>query len=816
MTRHLIAATLAAVIAPAAYAQNPPAAQPSVPAPTTIASKTAGLERHDGLIPVYLDNRAGKILLEIPRDSMRVLMFVTQATGLGSNPVGIDRGASGADQVTRFERNGDRVLVIFENWKYRSSSRDNPAHVRSVAESFPTSTAGAMPIVANESGRLLVDATDFLVKDWTDVVGTLARGDQGAYSLARDRSGVNRALTNAYPGNTEIDLSLTFVAGGRPGGIVSQVAPDGRSVTLREHVSFVKLPDDGYRPRELDPRVGFFGITFKDYAQPIQAPLDRRYIARHRLERVNPSDPNSPIKNPIMYYVDAGMPEPIRTAALQGAKFWEQAFDAAGLKGGFKVALLPEGADPMDARYNIVQWVNRNERGWSIGGSLGDPRTGEILKAMARMDSHRNRTAYNLYAALVGAEPAAADTAFVLGRVRQVTAHEMGHTLGMAHNYIASTYERASVMDYPAPRVTLDKAGNVDVSQAYAPAAGSYDVWAIRWAYGIFPPGSEQDSLRAIVSEGLKKGYLFLSDNDARPDYASDPRVNLWDDASTAAGFFKTQSDVRRVAIMKFGLRNIRAGEPVALLQERFVPLYFFHRFAINSLAKTIGGVEYANAIAGDGQQETRVVGAAEQRRALAMLTAALSPKELAIPDTVLTLLGPRPFDYPPYVELFRTRTSPVFDEFGAARTLSQMIVEGALQRDRAARLVQQAAHDKSQLTLDEVIDGMVAATWNATSTSPKEQALARASSRAVADVLLDLAADKRAAPEARAMAEYKIARLRDIARTRAAAGEPMARAHWSLIAGDFTRWIERRELPTPTPALLAPPGDPFGDDEPM
>ncbi len=817
MIRLIITAVLATAIAPVAYAQNPPVAQqpaPSAaPVPATIASRTAGLERHDGFIPVYVDSRSGKILLEIPRDSMRVLMFVTQATGLGSNPVGIDRGGSGDDQVTRFERSGDRVFVIFENWNYRSSSRDNQAHVRSVAESFPSSTAGALPIVASEAGHLLVDATDFLIRDWTDVAGTIARSEQGSYSLARDRSGITRAFTNAYPGNTEIDLTLTFVANGRPGPIISQVAPDGRAVTLREHVSFVKLPDDGYRPRELDPRVGFFGITFKDFAQPIQAPLERRFISRHRLERLNPSDPNSPIKNPIMYYVDAGMPEPVRMAALEGAKFWERAFDAAGLKGGFKVALLPDGADPMDARYNVVQWVNRNERGWSIGGSLGDPRTGEILKAMARMDSHRNRTAYNLYAALVGAEPAAADTAFVLGRVRQVTAHEMGHTLGMAHNYIASTYERASVMDYPAPRVTLDRNGNIDISQAYSPAAGAYDVWAVRWAYGIFPPGSETDSLKAIVSEGLKKGYLFLSDNDARPDNASDPRVNLWDDAATATGFFKTQSDVRRVAIAKFGLRNIRAGEPVALLQERFVPLYFFHRFAINSLAKTIGGVEYANAVAGDGQQETRVIGPAEQRRALAMLTAALSPKELSIPDTVLTLLGPRPFSYPPYVELFRTRTSPVFDEFGAARTLAQMIVEGALQRERAARLVQQAAHDKSQLTLDEVIEAMVGATWNATVSSPKEQALARASSRAVSDVLLDLAADKRAAPEARAMAEYKIARLRDVARTRSAAGETMARAHWSSIAGDFTRWIERRELPAPTPALVAPPGDPFGEE---
>ncbi|MEP6689873.1 MAG: zinc-dependent metalloprotease [Gemmatimonadaceae bacterium] len=803
-------------LASGAAAQNPPAppATAAAPvAPATIASRTAGLERHDGFLPIYVDARTGKILIELPRDSMRALMFVTQATGLGSNPIGIDRGASGETQVARFDRNGDRVLVVFENWKYRSSSTDNPAHLRSVVESFPTSTAGSMAIQATEGSRMLVDATDFLVRDWTDVSGALARGEQGSYVLARDRSSVNRALTRAYPGNSEIDLTLTFAAGGRPGPIVSQVAPEGRDITLREHISFLKLPDDGYRPRVLDPRVGFFGITFKDFAQPIQAPLDVRWISRHRLERVNPGDPSSPIKNPLVYYVDAGMPEPIRTAAVQGAKFWESTFDRAGLKGGFKVELLPAGADPMDSRYNVVQWVNRNERGWSVGGALGDPRTGEMIKAMARMDSHRNRTAYNLYAALVGAEAATADTAFVLGRVRQVTAHEIGHTLGLSHNYIASTYGRASVMDYPAPRITL-RNGAVDVTQAYAPAEGDYDVWAIRWGYGIFPAASEKDSLDAIVRDGLKKGFVFLSDNDARPDYASDPRVNLWDDAATAAEFFKTQMDVRRVAIGKFGLHNIRAGEPVALLQERFVPLYFFHRFAINSLAKTLGGLEYQNALAGDGQQATRVVPAAEQRAALTLLAGALAPRELAIPDTVLTLLGPRPFTYPPYVELFRTRTAPAFDELGAARTLAQMVIDGVLEPERAARMVQQSLHGRNQLTLDEAIDALVAATWNASASSPREQALSRAAGRALADALLQLAADKRASPEARATAEYRIARLRDVARQRALASDAMARAHWASVAGDFTRWIDRRELPAPTPALLAPPGDPFGDDD--
>ncbi|HEV8409553.1 MAG TPA: zinc-dependent metalloprotease, partial [Gemmatimonadaceae bacterium] len=582
------------------------------------------------------------------------------------------------------------------------------------------------------------------------------------------------------------------------------------------------LPDGGFRPRAIDPRVGYFGVSFKDYSRPIQEPLTVRWASRHRLERVNPNDPNSPIKNPIVYYIDRGIPEPMRTATFQGVSWWADAFDRAGLKGGFKVEWLPEGADPMDIRYNVVQWENRNERGWSVGGALTDPRTGEMLKGMARLDSHRARTDYNIYAAFMGADPSPADTAFVLARVRQVSAHEVGHTLGLGHNYIASTYERASVMDYPAPRVLLTD-GKIDLSQAYGVGPGAYDVWAIHWGYGIFPAAHEQDSLKAIMADGLKKGFLYLSDADARPDNAADPRTNLWDDAATPGDFLKHQVDVRRFAMAHFGLRNVRDGDPLALLQDRFPLLYFFHRFAINSVTKTIGGMEYSNPLKGDGQQATRPISAARQREALASLIAELQPAELAIPDTVLTLFPPR-FDANSNVELLGTHTTPVFDELGAARTLSQMIIDGILQRERAARLVQFASRGPdvvtfvsrraSPLTLSETIDKLVAATWGgAAQPTLKLAALQRTTQRALADRLLMLAADKDAAPEVRAMAEFKIVQLRAKAAASAAApGSDEARAHWHSIAGDFTRWIERRELPAPTPALRAPPGDPFGE----
>ena len=777
-----------------------------------IRKKAAGLALADGFVPFYLEPKRERLWLELPAGGARMLFCTSLTTGFGSNPVGLDRGASGTCWVARTQPAGEHHLLVFENWSFRSTERSRPEHPRSVEESFAPSTVAALPVLAADPDRVLVDATEVVVRDWSGVVDTLAGAGEGEFELAKDRSRIFAPATRGFPRNTELEASLTFAAKGRPGPIVTRLAPDGRSFTIRQRITLAALPDAGYRPREVDPRMSFFGIEFKDYAQPVSRPLIRRWIARFRLERTDPRDPRSPIRQPIVFYVDRGIPEPIRSATLEGARFWVEAFDRAGLKGGFRVDLMPEGADPLDIRYNVIQWENRNEIGWSIGGGLIDPRTGELLKGAARMDSHRGRTSWNIIAALAGAATAS-DTHFVLGRVRQVTAHEVGHTLGMAHNYIASTYDRGSVMDYPAPRVRLNDQGEIDISDAYAVGPGTFDVLAVRWGYGIFPPEQERDSLDAIVRDGLAKGLLFLSDEDARPASASDPRVNLWDDGAGPDEFLRQQLEVRRAAMRRFGLGNLHPGDPVATLQERFVRLYFFHRFAVNAVAKTIGGVEYHHALAGDGQQATGAVPPDRQRAAVTQLLATLSPVELAIPDTVLTLLGPRPFAYEPNSEQFRSQTGAVFDELGAAGSLARLVLEPMLQRERLARVVQQSARDPKALSLAELFGTIERSVWDATDRTPRQAALRRSVQRAFTGGLIRLAADTSASPDVRAMSELTLDRLAKSADARAAASRATseARAHWRALARQIGRWREDKEMP-PAP-LPAPAGDPFGDE---
>ena len=849
-SRRLQGTAFAAAAAAVAFLGAPLAAQDALP---SIAEKTEGTDAVEGFFNLYWDDATGVLYWEIDPGAGEFLYQVSMGSGLGSNPVGIDRGQLRGTHVLEAKRVGPRVLLMEPNYRFRANS-DNPTEVQAVRDAFAPSVYWGFDVVAETDGRVLVDATPFFVRDARGAAAQIAQRGQGTFQLDKSRSAIHMPATRSFPENTEVEALLTLTSN-NPGGLVRGVAVNPRAVTLREHHSFIRLPDDGYKTRIADPRVGVNGPTIHDYATPIDQDLRVRLAARHRLQKRNPGPaPSEPVE-PIVYYVDPGTPEPVRSALVEGARWWAEAFEAAGFVNAYQVEVLPEGVDPQDIRYNMIHWTHRRTRGYSYGNTVTDPRTGEIVRGVVNLGSLRLRQDYLLAQGMTAPFPGggvspdgddacmaaapvfeylaqAANSAdaveMALDRVRQLSAHEVGHTLGFPHNYLASTYGRESVMDYPAPLVEIT-GGELDLSNAYVQRIGEYDKLSVNWLYREFPEGTDEAAaLEEIVMQGIRDGFEFMAHNNNNFIGAAHQFASVWDNGANLVDHLEHELRVREIGMERFGNDMIRAGRPLSDLEYVLLPLYMHHRFQLRSAAQSLGGANYRYALRGDGQVAVEIVDGDEQRRALETILSTLDVDFLALPRDLVNRIPPPAFRHQEG-ETFPGRTGMLFDPIAAAAASADFSVGEILHPARMARLVAYGAMHEDYPNLEEVTDRLIEATWDADKPDDEyELQVLHAVQRAVVDRMMQRASSDASAPEVRAVLSDRLDRLagqlEGLTEGSSGLGRLAGRIggrvsgnrlekspHERLVHADIRRWQARIENTVPEQALPLPSGDPIG-----
>lgn len=782
----------------------------------TIEQKTKGMKHHKSLIDIYSDGTSGEIFMVIDKFSKEFLYIRSLSAGIGSNDIGLDRAQLGGSHAVQFRRFGPKVLMIEQNYRYRADSK-NTSEKKAVQDAFAKSTLWGFMVEAQSGKKVLVNATKFLLRDAHNVSGRLKQRGQGDYKIDKTRSAIYDI--RALPKNTIFEIIQTFV-GIPEGRYIRDVAPSPSAITVRQHHAFVELPGDGYKLRKFDPRAGVNGLTYLNYSAPLDDRILKKVIYRHRLKRKDLSTRVGKPVEPIVYYIDRSIPEPIRSAAFDGARWWNEAFEAAGYRDAFIVKILPENVDPMDVRYNVVNWVHRATRGWSYGSSVTDPRTGEIIKGHVTLGSLRLRQDYLLAEGLMApyenGETIPEDMKeMALSRLRQLVAHEIGHTLGLPHNYIGSAQGRTSVMDYPHPFIKIRSDGTLDWSKTYDDAIGEWDKVAINYAYRDFPTGTNEDKeLKKILKNAWNNGLWFITDQDARPEGSVHPQAHLWDNGENAVDQLNHIMRVRSIALSNFGINNIRNGTPFSSLEDVLVPLYLHHRYQVIACSKVLGGLKFRYALRDDGQPVLEIIDGKEQRRALNALLNTINPQNLLIPENVLTLIPPRAFGYSRTRETFNVHTGVAFDALAAAETASELTLHMILHHERAARLVEYHARDSKNPSLSEVINTILNKTWYADQENGINGEIQRVVDMVTLYNLMSLISNKNSTNQVKAETMEKIIELKKwlVQQDRRKHNKSLL-AHYRYAIHLIDKFEKDTSLITISKPLSPPAGSPIGTD---
>ncbi len=779
----------------------------------SIADLTKGMTKKEGYFDYYWDEKGGKVWLEIENLDSEFLYVNSLSAGIGSNDIGLDRGQLGNTRIVEFRRVGPKVMLVQPNYSYRAVS-DNADEVRAVKEAFAESVLQGFKIAGESDGKILIDITPMLLSDAHGVAGRLRR--EGSYRLDANRSAVYPPMLKNFPKNSEFEATITFT-GTASGRYIRSVTPSSDAVTVRMHHSFIELPDANYETREADPRSGYGSIRYMDYATPIQENIVKQFTRRHRLEKKNPGARMSEPVEPIRYYVDRGAPEPIKSALIEGARWWNQAYEAAGYRNAFIVEEMPVGADPLDVRYNVIQWVHRSTRGWSYGSSVTDPRTGEIIKGHVSLGSLRVRQDFLIAQGLLtpyenGTTPDPALLKMALARLRQLSAHEVGHTIGLSHNYASSVNNRASVMDYPHPLIEL-KNNKISLENAYDVGIGEWDKAAITWGYQDFPAkADEAKELDKIMEEQFKKGLYFITDSDSRPISSSHPEAHLWDNGKSPVEELNHLMKVRAKVLDNFSEKNIPMGAPMAKLEEVLVPMYMIHRYQLEGAVKVIGGTYYNYKLRGDSQPTQRVVPRAEQDAALSALVNVVMPQNLAFPEHIIAMIPPRPPGNGRSRETFNVRTGLNFDPLAPGETIAGAVMSYIFNPQRATRLVQQKAMDQNQMGLTDVVNKILSDVSNFSSSNNYHMELKRATEKQLVSALMNLYKSNSASAQARAEALLSlknIAKKMDPSSNNGTSDEAHKMYVTHIIKQFFDNPVELQ-----IQGILSPPdGSPIGTD---